>query len=1321
MNIEGLKAILGKEEIVPTRQAQDFLQNSQDIDDLYKHHVRSYTPLQTGSDEASGVAVFAAKFIRQVKDARAPRGYITADFGYGKTSAGLFVWQKAQDAHLIAVPPFRLNRLEDLLDATAGWVAYVLDKNVPHLVAKVVEIYNFYHNRELESIASRYGVTLEQAERMYKDQALQLSITPKDIVRFFVQLTELVCEAGFEGLVVIPDELQQYLEPEIKSGKIDPLVPLFDIITELMNQQGSLAFGFLMIITSKELGAINDQRGDLIDRLRGNTLDLRAIYDREFAARLWYRFAETFDYEAIASQVVDSHTLESLGQIASRQDLSNGPRTVINAFRRIARHAVEAQGQITPYTPIDLVEDFLANRIAFDARKILQEAANKALSASLVRGNLPFERSIKLLAAFPMEGASREVQAYYGLAEACAELKVSGSPEIVVEIGDRHNPALMLRGLDAAQENMDELSLILTEFVRNFEPYAANQMERAVNSFMSLLTLVFKAESWSTAKSEQRTFASNAKAVFVGTFSEMARRFPERTIHVCVLSDDEREIQSNSEGECHLYFVLNRHFDLLARDRQNVLGEHQLNDSEHTAIFSLNLSLLCFDNLNRATQDQLRRIIDPDQVTVLTVLALYAFLQSAAERDGVSKLLREMIKRSISVRLLEGALEVLFNPAVGAAFSVNGGRVIEKVVEHLIETRYGDQYHTLITYKQWRDNLRSYISALKQLPSFAQKQGFATVEGTKDEIARYFSTTAASFDTFQSRFPELVQIEGGSFPSRGEIKSGRKGGVKFTRHIVEESILANLSGAVKTVKRDGKEVKVLRVDAVYHEVSEQGYRKDEIEFILDIMKARDLIEIEGGWIWEKQRPTISTKSLAEQVQLLKQEAKLLHQASENPAAQHVVQQAEHSIQRLKALSQAHKESELVLLDEQIQTDRKLIQTLIDHELGEVNKKAARLRLGQLPSDWESTLSTMIRAGKFNAALNHVRLQYEQMLRQWNRDAAAYQESVSELNNELGQLTLISLQRFTGRINQLSQKQLALTNQRGQLEQAVDYTQLWQTVSNQLIVLLETTQKLGDPARPMLESLQIVENRIATDFTKNAAETYKFASTYQRELVQLEKQIEGFASQAERKFDREQEFYRNLLIQKAGVKLDNLWRKIIYSPNNPDGVYANLYEAVDGQIGDLIDGIWNDIEKSQNALLSLQTMSDNLTVSSTQLSEIEAFLGQLNNQFTELTEQITPANTHYTDRFEKWLDKFVQLRQNLRSVQQRIHQLRETPQPPKLSSDEQRLLVLMSQPNASNDLIRVRQAFTHLNDDVFWATVRVLWEKQLISITLKPVD
>jgi len=198
MSLDGLRVILEKKEIVPTRLARDIFDHPQDVNDVYKHHVRTYIPLHMNSDGSSGVSNFSKKFIKQVKEEGAPRGYITADFGYGKTSAGLFIWEEAQKARLIAVPPFKLSRLEDMLDAVAGWVRYIFEQNVPGLVSQVLDIYHFYRDRELENISKRYGVTYELAKRMYEDQTLQLNITPKDIVNFFVQMTELTLKAGYE-------------------------------------------------------------------------------------------------------------------------------------------------------------------------------------------------------------------------------------------------------------------------------------------------------------------------------------------------------------------------------------------------------------------------------------------------------------------------------------------------------------------------------------------------------------------------------------------------------------------------------------------------------------------------------------------------------------------------------------------------------------------------------------------------------------------------------------------------------------------------------------------------------------------------------------------------------------------------------------------------------------------------------------------------------------------------------------------------------------------------------------------------------------------
>lgn len=1309
MNIDGLRAILEKDEIVPTRIARDFLGQSQEIEDLYKHHVRTYIPLQTGSDEASGVSAFSKKFIRQVKEKRSPRGYITADFGYGKTSAGLFVWQQAQESRLIAVPPFKLNRLEDLLDATAGWVAHILQKSTPRLVDRVISTYRFYHDRELQSIAQRYGVSLEQTQQMYDDQTLQLSITPRDIVRFFMQMTEIVLEAGFDGLVVLSDELQQYLEPEIKSGKVDPFVPLFDIVSELMEHQQ--AFGLILIITSKELGVINDQRGDLIDRMRGNTLDLRAIYDQEFPTRLWSRFAETFDFQKIAPLLIDDLTLVSIGEIASRQDLSNGPRTVINIFRRIAQRTIAANGtNLSPYTPIDLINDFLSNNIAFDARKLLQEATNRALSAGIVRNQPELEPAVKLLAAFPTNGANREVQDRYHLKDACSQLKLLGSPEIVIEAGDRDQPALVLRGLQQSRENTDELTLILSEFARNYEPHAANQIERAVNAFARLLSdLIFKGENWTLQSTAQRHFMQNAELLLEGAFPDMARKFPERQVYVCVLGDDETSIERKSSAECTLIFVLNRHFDVSRVERQSIFGSMQIDENQYAVSFQLNLMIPCFDGLNRSIQDQLRRVVDVEDVNVLMILALHEFLQNAVERDGVSKPLKEMIQRSMTVRLLETSMETLLNPAVGSALSLAGPRIVEHVVGILIEARYGDQYQTLMTYKQWRDRLRDYISALNQLPSFAQKQGYAPVKGKKEEIAKFFGTTAASFDAFQSRFSDLIQIE-------DSFSRGATGSVRFTRHPLEETIFASLEDSLRTVKRNGESRKALDFEYIHREAAELGYRDDEVKYVLQIMEARNLIEVDSNWIVAKPRPNVTPRKILERIAELKNLSEMLVQANEQQDAKQMLDRAKRYANRFQELDEHQNEIELLILSEQVEGDLVLLTALIDREIETTQDKITSLRANELALDGAEILSETIDIGALTADINQIRARYEQSFVEWRQAVMGYNERLVKLSKYAESLKLQDLQHVHEQISQLMQSARNLRDQRHSLSNAVSIIRGWHEASSVLVNLHLDIQRLGNQGELPLKEL---EKDTLEAFCKNAEETFAYPSRYKNLLLSLRQQITQSANKAEDEFNQRQNVYREMFVRYAGVTHESLWNKIFYSPSNMKGVYDYLQDEVNKQTATLLDKLYQEIEYFGNDIFALEQKTDAGSPDYVaDLSKLKQNLQELNDQYTYLTEKIDSSIIQETGELRRWLEKFANVLQLLSNTRALIQKTHTQPETPPFSPDEQALLNSIAGLGTSGNLIRVRQDVSDLGDEVFWQLLRELWQKRIIEINVK---
>ena len=171
MSVEGLKVILEKEEIIVTYQSQDFIDRPKQVDEIYKSHLRTYVPMHSGAGaDALSAEVFTQRFVQAVQNGRVPRGYVTADFGYGKTSTGLYIWGQAADSRLLAIPPFQLNSLMDFITASYGWVNYILGSAKPSLQKQAFRLYEDYRNRSVAWVATQYEIPIEKAERLANDR-----------------------------------------------------------------------------------------------------------------------------------------------------------------------------------------------------------------------------------------------------------------------------------------------------------------------------------------------------------------------------------------------------------------------------------------------------------------------------------------------------------------------------------------------------------------------------------------------------------------------------------------------------------------------------------------------------------------------------------------------------------------------------------------------------------------------------------------------------------------------------------------------------------------------------------------------------------------------------------------------------------------------------------------------------------------------------------------------------------------------------------------------------------------------------------------------
>src|SRR5260370_4393887 len=209
----------------------------------YLKHARSFVPLGrlSGSSDEDQLTVeeYEKRLIKLVREKGAAKGYITADYGYGKTSTAIFVWQRCEQAEILAVPPFQIQQLHHLISATYGWVRFKLAGNYPQLVAEAEQIYNRYIDRDIDA-EGRNESERQLLHRLYEEGSYNPKLRELDYIKFFEEMTALAQRANYKGLVVIVDELQQYLELTRSNG--DPLASLFSIIHALMTRHGGLRF-----------------------------------------------------------------------------------------------------------------------------------------------------------------------------------------------------------------------------------------------------------------------------------------------------------------------------------------------------------------------------------------------------------------------------------------------------------------------------------------------------------------------------------------------------------------------------------------------------------------------------------------------------------------------------------------------------------------------------------------------------------------------------------------------------------------------------------------------------------------------------------------------------------------------------------------------------------------------------------------------------------------------------------------------------------------------------------------------------------------------
>ncbi len=1332
MNLEGLQAILDKEEVVSTPLAADLLNQPGRVEEVFRRHVRTYIPLgrtATGGEQGLSVAEFERQIVRDVRSGGAICGYLTGEYGYGKTSTALYLWERAHAGNVLAVPPFKFQKLKDLVVAIYGWVKYELDRTRPSLLQKAHEIYNVAVDRSAHAFATRYRMSLDDAQRMIQEQPDLLRLTTYDYIRFIESLTSLTQEAGFDGLLVLADELQQYIEPAVQAGQRDPISALFDLIEAIRSRRRQLPFGLILIIPPKDLSLLRDQRGDLVHRLLQTSLDLNAIYDRGFPQRLWYRLATTFAFEDHRDRIMSAECLNALGQIAARDDLSDGPRTVINAFRRaIKRYIAAGYPEDAPYTPEDLIDDFLSGAITFDSARRISHITSLALEHSMIRGHPQRERVIKWAAAFPQEGLIRELQERLGLVKTIEDLAHSVLNDVIVEVGDRRNGGITLRGLDHAGVQTDWLTNAIREFWRSFDHDHELSHQHIMKAFLKMVTSrVFPENQWSASRASSGGLFASAGVILEGCFSSLQRHFPDRRIAVQALWQDEPDAGTCTDAEITVLFRLYSE----GEDVQSCSGI-QIDVPARRIVVALDLSRRDDTLVSQQIDQFVRPAILSTRLTPRLLLALYQFLEEKRVNNLIPKEDQQFVQYAFQGALLDAAFHLLFHPDLDESRGVGRERLLESVLAELLKQIY-PTYKTLIRTSQWNSALQKYRNALQRHDMSYERQGKLPIEGTKREIAAIFGLSDTGFDNFVENFGDLIVIER-PFPSRATARTGGKGAVRLTLHPLEQEIMGWIRAADQNPSSEHPRPS-LPLAEIRRRAGELGYLLPEIEAVVALLEDRQFVELQHDWLSEKAIATPSLDEIERALTDWNNDLALFKQAFPSSAQ---LTQWQQEAETLRCEIEEHlrhrlDDRRMLEINGQIRRFQRSLDAFVEEQRQQLHGRARERHhsLPQFDRSLIARLDTTVRG----------ELPFTQSLDDLRRAALhRYEEIDDAIKRIRGKLD--EIQRATATEDRLLTDVVGSAAELARCEQDINAVRRQHDTFLECAKTLEGWLDLAEQASCLHHHLGQLSHEFGVYQTafgqwvhdvqavlmNITPETIKLSAPYHRQLNKLQDAVHQAVATATQQFKDREERYRRIIGVELGLNESMLWTPCQYNPQSVTESEICLLEHVKATIRR-----WCQ----QTGYIIKQTHIDiRSTLESPQVAALTSHDRQrLQEQGVQLERKLRALMQHLADQEGQTEDptilldfplegegQFHQLAQNLGHIRKHVEQaqqeagsLHRALQALQMTLAEERLFAAISASHTQVEVASLRSMTDELTDADFWQALQGLHAKRRLRI------
>jgi len=825
MDISKLQPIFNKETILKTAHASELAQAPQDVLARYQTYALTHVSLGTTAQQLAN--------LRRVitKNKTCAIGTVVGPYGYGKTSTVVHLWNELRQHRILAIPPFEWVNLQQLLDAVYHWSRFEFSLGPAVFVEHLDKLYEQYASIGLERVGD--ALDLETARNWFEQGRLNLDLRPHEVLSFYSAVTELAQQAGYEGLAIFTDELQVTIA-EYKPSRDQFFNDLFQLVKDTLDRPGNWAW--IISMDSDTEGMISRLRADLLQRMQHSALYFRVekVYDRrQYPTELWEEFSKRFDFEG--NEIILPETLESIGQIASRRDLSAGPRLATAAFSLAIGHYDQHH---TPYTPLHLVDDYVAGLVRFDAQGKFRTAVKKALENAEVAASLPFQQVAKMLAAFPA-GCSEEILAHFELLDSFHAFPPLARKELIVRRAEGHTLRYLLEE-DRPPEQIEQR--LTQEFVARYRP-DSKHARMAASGFLAhvLLEETFRGD-WKVGRRQdcERGGIKYQLQELIGTFD---LRYPQRKITLAIASTSQSPAPDwqklDPDSDIELRFEFN--YGLLPTEPSQLLIAPERPD---VAVFQLNLSAIDKENALNILPEVLFDYYNADQITPHLTLALidYMYAHSGDLPDDVHRV------RAVAGPLRQFALMLL----LGDVLQVNrddfaSGMVGYERIKDLFRVQCQllyPHYHTLIG-KGWQQQLQQYRYALERVindEGVAVARGHRSWETTKENAADAFTIPNRSLTRLETL---LDGLEGLIIK---EDYSGRQADspirLRFQLHPLEEQWLEELDASDEKALYEGTAAPTIHAIELIRRTQTQGYTLEEIKEVMDLLQSRQFVVLD---------------------------------------------------------------------------------------------------------------------------------------------------------------------------------------------------------------------------------------------------------------------------------------------------------------------------------------------------------------------------------------------------------------------------------------------------------------------------------------------